>query len=67
MGRTMVTLRKQDVLDIVRAMPDDVDVDELHYRLYLFQKIQEGEAAYEAGDVVLQEDVERQTESWLKE
>lgn len=67
MGSTMITLRKQDVLDIVQAMPEEVDVDELHYRLYLFQKIREGEAAYEAGDVIPQEEVERQTESWLKE
>jgi predicted transcriptional regulator len=63
----MVTMRKQDVLDIVREMPDEVDVDELHYRLYLFQKVREGEAAFEAGESIPQKEVERQTESWLKE
>jgi hypothetical protein len=63
----MITLRKQDVIDIVQAMPEDVDVDELHYRLYLLQRIREGESAYETGDVIPQEEVERQTESWLKE
>jgi predicted transcriptional regulator len=63
----MVTWRKQDVLDIVGEMPEEVDVDELHYRLYLLQRIREGDAAYGAGDIVPQEEVERQSESWLTE
>lgn len=36
----MVTLlKKQDVLDLLDAMPEEIDVEELHYRLYLFQQI----------------------------
>ncbi|MGD9893511.1 MAG: hypothetical protein AB7R89_12815 [Dehalococcoidia bacterium] len=62
----MVTLSKQGVLEIVREMPEGVDADELHYRLYLLQRIREGEDAYTAGEVVSQEEVARQTESWLK-
>src|SRR6266571_986319 len=35
-----MTIRKEEVLDLLRQMPDEVDVEELIYRLYLFEKVQ---------------------------
>ena len=42
-------MQKEKVRDLVERMPDDVDVDELIEKLYLLQKIEEGEKEIAAG------------------
>jgi len=59
-------MKKQDVLDLMHDMPDEVDVEELMYRLYLRAKLEKAEAALEAGDVLTEEEVERLSEEWLR-
>ena len=59
-------VKKDDVLALLRRMPDEIDMEDLQYRLYVLQKIKEGEAAFQAGDVVSQEELEQQSEEWLK-
>jgi predicted transcriptional regulator len=48
----------------LRHLPDDPDPEELHYRLYVLQKIEEGQAALDAGDVLTEEEVEALLEEW---
>ena len=45
-------MKKNDVLALLREMPDDIDTDDLMYRLYLRQKLEAAEAAAETGDVI---------------
>jgi hypothetical protein len=59
-------MKKQDVLDLMHDMPDEVDVEELTYRLYLKEKFEKAEAALAAGDVFTDEEVERMSEEWLR-
>jgi predicted transcriptional regulator len=59
-------VKKQEVLDLVQGMPDEIDTEDLMYRLYLKAKIDAGEADIAAGDVVSHEEVVRLTEEWLK-
>jgi predicted transcriptional regulator len=63
-SRTLVP--KRDVLAILQAMADEIDLEELHYRLYVLQKIREGDAAYAAGNVISQEELERESDQWLR-
>ncbi len=35
---------KSEIEKILKELPDEVDVEEMMYRLYLLQKIQSGEA-----------------------
>ena len=42
-------MTKSDVLDILRDMPDEIDVDKLIYTLYSRRKIEVAEADAEAG------------------
>ena len=59
-------MRKQDVLRLLSEMPEEIDADQLLYRLYVVRKIEAGEAALQAGDLVPQADVEREIEGWLQ-
>ena len=52
-------MKKHDVLALLHEMPDNIDPDDLMYRLYLRQKIEVAEAAAEAGDVIPHEAVVR--------
>ncbi len=59
-------MKKDDALKLIDALPDEFDVEELHYRLYIWQKIQDGEADYEAGNVITQEELDREIDEWFK-
>ena len=59
-------MKKHDVLALLHDMPDDIDTDDLLYRLNLRQKLEAAEEAAEAGDVVPHEEVVRRSEAWLQ-
>ena len=59
-------MKKNDVIELLREMPEDINADELIYRLYLKQKLETAEAAAEAGDIIPHDEVVRQSDSWLK-
>lgn len=40
---------KSEIEKILKELPDEVDVEEMMYRLYLLQKIQSGEADIREG------------------
>ena len=59
-------VKKRDLLRLLENMPDEIDADQLMYRLYVMQKIEAGEAALQAGDVIPHEEVENEIEGWLE-
>lgn len=59
-------MKKHDVLALLHEMPDDIDPDDLMYRLYLRHKIEAAEAAAEAGDVIAHDEVLRRSDAWLQ-
>ena len=59
-------MKKSDILALLHEMPDDIDTDDLMYRLYLRQKIEVAEAAAEAGDVIPHDEVVRRSDAWLQ-
>ena len=61
-----MTLPKQQVLDLLGELPDDVDLDELIYRLYLRQKLAAAEADIAAGRGLTIDEVRRAAASWRK-
>ena len=52
---------------ILDGLPEDCSLQEIQYRLYVRQMIEEGRQDVGAGRVVSQEDVERDLEAWLAE
>jgi hypothetical protein len=55
---------KQDALETIEKLPDDADMDEIMYRLYVLDKIRKGQEAIEQGRTTSSEALKREIESW---
>lgn len=55
---------KQDALETIGKLPDDTDMDEIMYRLYVLDKIRKGQQAVEQGRTIGSEDLKREIDSW---
>ena len=55
---------KQEALDAIAKLPDDVDFDEIMYRLYVLDKIRKGKEDVAKGRVTSAEDVSREIDAW---
>jgi len=45
-----MNIAKEGVQNVLNNMPDECDIEDLHYRLYALEKIKRGEEAIEKGD-----------------
>jgi len=59
-------MSKDRILEVVEALPDDVDVDSLIEKLYLLQRLELAEQEIAAGNVVDHAEVEKRFASWLE-
>jgi predicted transcriptional regulator len=59
-------MAKQQVLDLLNDLPDQVDIDEVIYRLYLRQKIELAEQDVREGRLLSHAEVVRETSNWYK-
>ena len=59
-------MKKQEVLEIVESLPDQIDLEQLMHELYLKAKLERAEAAVAAGEVVSHEDVVRRSQEWFE-
>lgn len=55
---------KQEALDTIDKLPDDTDMDEIMYRLYVLDKIRKGREAVEQGQTITSEELKREIDSW---
>ena len=60
-----MTIAKQQVLDLIKDLPEEVDIDEVMYRLYLRQKLEAAEKDVREGRLVSQEEVIKETSKWF--
>lgn len=56
---------KQVARQILDNLPDDCSLEEIQYRLYVRQMVEEGRQDVSRGDVVSQEEIEQDLERWL--
>ena len=56
----IMSLHKEEVLELVRQLPDEVDVEEVIYRLYLREKLAAAEADIAAARTLSPEEVRQQ-------
>jgi predicted transcriptional regulator len=56
---------KENVIDMIRRMPDDATVTDIMAELYIRQKIDVGLQQFDAGDTFTQEEVEQRLSRWL--
>ncbi len=56
---------KEAVIRLVQSLPDDCTLDDIHYHLYVREKVEGGLRAIEEGKVVSEEEADRRIEEWL--
>jgi predicted transcriptional regulator len=59
-----VQATKQEALDAIARLPDDTDMDEIMYRLYVLDKIRKSREDAEQGRTTSHEDLKREIETW---
>jgi predicted transcriptional regulator len=55
---------KKEALDAISRLPEDTDMDEIMYRLYVLDKIRKGRDDAEKGRTTRVEDLKREIDSW---
>jgi len=55
---------KQEALETIGKLPEDADMDEIMYRLYVLDKIRKGQEAVKQGQTVTSEELKREIDSW---
>ena len=61
-----MTIPKQELLDLLQELPDEVDVEELIYRLYLREKLAAAEQDIAAGRTLTSDELKKQVAEWRK-
>ena len=60
-----MNIAKSRLEDLVKELPEEVDIEEVMYRLYLLQKIEAGETAVKEGKVLSHRDaLTRLSKKW---
>jgi hypothetical protein len=55
---------KQEALETIGKLPDDADMDEITYRLYVLDKVRKGQKAVEDGRTITSKDLKSEIETW---
>ncbi len=55
---------KQEALETIGKLPEDADMDEIMYRLYVLDKIRKGQMAVEQGESINAEELKREIDTW---
>lgn len=55
---------KQEAIDAIERLPDDVVLDEIVYRLYVLNKVRQGLEDIEAGRCVASEALAKEIKRW---
>ncbi len=58
---------KQEVMELLKGLPDTSTLEEIQYHLYVRQKVQRGIQDVEEGRTYSQEEVEKRMEKWVAE
>jgi hypothetical protein len=59
-------MQKERILEVVGALPEDVDVDSLIEKLYVLRRLELAEQEIADGKLLEQEDVEKRFATWLE-
>jgi predicted transcriptional regulator len=59
-------IAKQQVFELIEDLPDELDIDEIMYRLYVRQKLETAEKDVREGRVISHEEVVMETSKWYE-
>ena len=55
---------KQEVLKVINQLPEDADMDEIMYRLYVLDKIKKGQEAVAQAETLTSEQLKQEIDGW---
>ena len=55
---------KQEAISAIERLPDDAPLEEIVYRLYVLNKVQQGLRDIDGGRTVSSEELTREIEAW---
>jgi len=55
---------KQEAIKAISALPENVDLEEIMYKLYVIDKVRKGENAIKEGKTITSEELKKEIESW---
>ncbi len=55
---------KQEAIKAISALPENVDLEEIMYKLYVIDKVKKGENAIKEGKTITSEELKKEIESW---
>ena len=58
---------KEDILQLLEKLPDDVSYEDIQYHIYVQQAVEHGIEAADRNEVISQEEAERRMAKWLGE
>ena len=67
MSTTATITAKEEVMEMLRRLPDNVTLDEIDYSIFVLQKARLARQAIADDDVYTQEEVEERLSKWLTE
>ena len=59
-------MNKQEVLDLIDHLPEQIDPEQLMTELYLKAKLDRAEAAVARGDILSHEEVVQESQRWFE-
>ena len=59
-------IAKQQIFELIKDLPDELDIDEIMYRLYVRQKLETAEKDVREGRIISHEEVVRETSKWFE-
>ena len=59
-------MSKNQIIEVIEALPDDVDLDSLIEKLYLLRPLELADEEIAAGKVIEHEEVEKRFAPWLE-
>ena len=58
---------KSKVLDMVSNMPNDSTLDDIGYRLYVLESIEQGLAELDKGEYLSHDEAKKELDKWVKD
>lgn len=57
---------KEQAIELIQSLPDDCSAEDIHYHLYVREKVERGIQAVDEGDVYTHEEAVQKVKQWLK-
>jgi predicted transcriptional regulator len=61
-----MTRVRDQVIELIKTLPEDSTLEDIHYHLYVREKVEHGLKAIDEGRLVSQAAAEKRVQGWLK-